>query len=111
VRLYSWLSARLLSPEGWTGAALVFCGYDKILEIIPLKEGRFIWAHSFGGFSPWLVGSLLWGRGEPAPHDGICMLEQSCLPHGIQEAENGRGRGPNIPFSQPHTSLLLGLIF
>jgi hypothetical protein len=34
-------------------------GCDKITEKINIKEERFILAHSFRGFHPWLLGSIV----------------------------------------------------
>lgn len=52
------------------------------VQHLPLRGERFILAHGFRTFSPWLAGSqaeMLWQKG----------LVANCLPHGSLEAERG----------------------
>lgn len=63
---------------------LSFC-YDKVPQTCNLK--KFIMAHNFSGFSPWLTCSKAktgWWNG---------LVEDSCLIHDGQEAESTGRRG------------------
>jgi hypothetical protein len=51
-----------MSYKNKTFVLVRFCYYYKTPEITNLKRRRFILVHSFGGFSPWSVGSAALGH-------------------------------------------------
>lgn len=81
---------------GWTRIILHFSGWTFVLVSFPItgtqsipnahhcKEERFDLAHNFTGFRPWSADSKTetsWQKG---------LVEQRCLVHGYQEAEQGK---------------------
>jgi hypothetical protein len=89
-----------LQPQG---VSQPFQCCDKIPEVDNLREEGFLLAHSFRGFSPWLLAPLLWACVKQTLWQGG---SGGCSPHGIQEAEsNGKRKGPGTTYTlwrNPH---------
>jgi hypothetical protein len=70
-----------------------------VTEIINLLGGKIYfgsWFQRFQSVVGWLP--CFCTCGEAIYHGGKCVADQICSTYGGQEAENGKGQGPNILF-------------